>query len=175
MAHLWNRGEDGWGAQRLDGADFDLGGLQSRQEPKSEPRAANANVALLIKADAAGLQAWALIASPDSGVRVNSRVVPAGLCVLADRDEIRVGNDIHFFSTETLAAVEEFPEAKRAAFCGRCRQQIESGSLAVCCPTCGVWYNQSADLPCWTYSEKCTFCGHPTALDSGFAWTPEED
>jgi hypothetical protein len=128
-----------------------------------------------VQAEAAGSKVWALIASANSDTRVNSRSLPAGLCVLADRDEIRVGGDVQYFSTETLAAAVEFPGADRPVFCGRCRQQIDAGTPAVCCPGCGIWYNQSGELPCFTYSEKCTFCGHPTALDSGFAWTPEEE
>jgi hypothetical protein len=109
--------------------------------------------------------------------------VTAGLCVLGDRDEIRMGGELRYFSTETLASVEAFPGAERAVFCGRCRQKIEAGTPAVCCPGCGIWYHQdesanlaeSERLPCWTYSEKCAFCGHPTALDTVFAWTPEEE
>ena len=175
MAHLWNHGEDGWGAQKLGDAEFDLAALASRQAPKFKPDSAPGEIARLIQVDAAGSKAWALIASLDSDVRVNGRAVPAGLCVLADHDEIRVGGEVQYFSTETLATVELFAASDRPVFCGRCRQQIESGTPAVSCPGCGVWYNQSADLPCWTYSDKCTFCGYPTALDSGFAWTPEED
>jgi len=175
MAHLWIRGEGGWGAQKLDGAEFNLAAFASRQTPKDERNARPGKVARLVRADAAGSRAWALIASRDSDVHVNSRVVPAGLCVLDDRDEIRIGGEVQYFSTETPVTVEEFTASDRPVFCGRCRQKIEPGSPAVCCPSCGVWYNQSADLPCWTYSDKCTFCGHPTALDSGFAWIPEED
>jgi hypothetical protein len=105
---------------------------------------------------------------------VNGRTVPAGLCLLDDRDEIRVREEKLYFSTENLASVEQFPGSDRQVFCGRCRQLIETGTPAVCCPSCGVWYNESADLPCWTYSGKCTFCGQATALDAGFSWTPEE-
>jgi hypothetical protein len=129
----------------------------------------------LIQADTDGLRVWALVASMDSKVRVNGCAVSAGLRVLADRDEIQTGEAPRFFfSNESPAAVVEFPVSDRAVFCGRCRQQMEVGSPAVCCPGCGVWYNQSADLPCWTYAEKCNFCGAPTALDSGFAWSPED-
>jgi hypothetical protein len=175
MAHLWIRDELGWGAQRLPDAGFDLAatpGARSRDRGRPAPAG---EVARLVRANPEGRAAWTMIASSGADVRVNSRTVPAGLRVLADRDEIRVGNDVLYFSTERLAAIEAFPVAGRVVFCGRCRQQIDPGSPAVCCPSCGIWYNQSPDLPCWTYSDKCTFCGHPTALDAGFAWTPEED
>ncbi|MGA7342134.1 MAG: hypothetical protein WBE72_03280 [Terracidiphilus sp.] len=174
MAHLWIQGEGGWSAQKLDGAELDHA-FALRAAKADEPGATPGEVIRFVRAEALGTGVWALIARPDSDVRVNSRAVPAGLCVLTDRDEIRVGGEVQYFSTETLAAVEAFPGSERAMFCGRCRQQIEAGSQAVHCPNCGVWYNQSGDLPCWTYSDKCTFCGHPTALDAGFAWTPEED
>ena len=94
-----------------------------------------------------GSKVWALIVSANSNSRVNSRLLPAGLCVLADRDEIRFGGEVQYFSTETLAAAVDFPGADRPVFCGRCRQQIDAGTPAVCCPGCGIWYNQSGELP----------------------------
>jgi len=175
MAHLWTQDATGWGAKKLDGAQLDLSASTSGQPAGPGQAALPEIVAHLVRADTAGAKVWAMIAPPGSDARLNGRTVPAGLCVLADRDEIRIGQEARYFSTETLAAVEAFPATERPVFCGRCRQQIEAESPAVCCPSCGVWYNQSDDLPCWIYSEKCTFCGHPTALDAGFTWTPEED
>ncbi len=66
MAHLWNQGEGGWGAQRLDGAEFDLAGFAFRRAPEGEPGATPGTVARLGRTDAAGLQVWALIASRDA-------------------------------------------------------------------------------------------------------------
>lgn len=166
MAVLWERKTDGWGARRLDGSLLEL--------LPAPPQSASC-AARLIRAEAGGSPVWALIAPANSDVRVNSRAAHAGLCVLSDRDEIRSGAAVRYFSTETLAEVVPFPGAARAVYCARCRQEIQVGAPAVCCPNCGIWYNQSAELPCWTYTEKCTFCGHPTALDAGFSWTPEED
>jgi len=175
MAHLWMQDVNGWGARRLDAALYDLAAAPIPCAEEAPMGSASRKAARLIRADADGVPAWALIASPDSAVRVNSRAVPAGLCVLADRDEIRTGDGIqYFFSTESLATVVSFPGAERPVYCGRCREPIEAGAPAVCCPGCGIWYNQSAEFPCWTYSNKCAFCGHPTALDTGFSWTPED-
>jgi hypothetical protein len=176
VAHLWIQSASGWDAQKLEGAQVDLAAISARQVGDAKPGTASANVARLIRGDAGGSRVWALVVSKDSDIRVNGRAVLAGLCVLADRDEIRTNDKIQYFSTETPATVEEFPSSDRPVFCGRCRQQIDAGSPAVRCPGpgCGVWYNQSTDLPCWTYADKCTFCGHPTALDSSFSWTPEE-
>lgn len=174
MAHLWMPDENGWGAQRLSGDEIDVTGLLANQATVPANPATPAQPARVIRTDAAGAQTWALISSPSSSLRINGRTPPAGLCVLDDRDEILFGSVRLYFSTETLAAVEPFPQSDRQVFCGRCRQLIETGSPAVCCPSCGIWYNESPDLPCWSYTEKCTFCGHATALDAGFSWTPEE-
>jgi len=175
MAHLWMQDVNGWGARKLDAALYDLAATPISHAEVAPISSASRKSARLIRADAGGLPAWALIASPDSAVRVNSRAVAAGLCVLADRDEIRNGNGVqYFFSTESLATVVAFPGAERPVYCGRCREPIEADAPAVCCPGCGIWYNQSAEFPCWTYSDKCAFCGHPTALDTGFSWTPED-
>ncbi len=175
MAHLWTREAGGWAAQELAGAKMDLGASAALQAPTAHPAATVRMVARLVRTDVGGSKLWAMICSGRGDVRVNGRSVPAGLCVLSDRDEIQIGAEVQYFSTEALAAAVEFPASDRAVFCGRCRQKIEAGSLAVCCPGCGIWYNQSADLPCWIYTSKCSFCGQPTALDSGFTWAPEED
>ncbi len=174
MAHLWSLGTAGWGARKLDGTQFDFAASRNPRPANSPKAPARQKTARLIRADAYGSQQWALIAPRSSDVRLNSCAVPAGLCVLADRDEIRIGSEVTYFSTEMLAAIEEFPGGDRQVFCGRCRQLIESGSPSVRCPGCGIWYDESAELPCWTYSGKCTFCGNPTALNSGFSWTPED-
>ena len=185
MAHLWTQSDGEWSAHRLDGGRFDLA-ADSIPKPGQAPVAASSGkAALLIPADAGGTKVWALITSANSDIRVNSRPVPAGLCVLADRDEIRMGGEVRYFSTESLAAVEKFPGSDRPVFCGRCRRPIAAGTPAVRCPGpgCQIWYHEdksaslaeSERLPCWTYTENCTFCGHPTALGTGFACTPEED
>ncbi len=173
MAHLWVHREEQWQAKQLGESVFELAQLASFAAD-AEHHASKA--ALLVRTGAGGAQAWVLIAAADAGVRVNSEAPVAGLQVLVDRDRIGTpdGRGL-FFSTETLAQVGPFPGAERAAYCGRCRQQIETGAPAVRCPDCGIWYNQSADLPCWTYAEKCAFCGHATALDTGYKWTPEEE
>lgn len=183
MAHLWTRRDGEWGARRLDSARYALDAYLLRQAGEDCAAALDGRAALLIRVDAGGAKTWALMAPADCDVCVNSGPLLAGLRVLADRDEIWMDGLARYFSTETLAAVEAFPGAERAVFCGRCRQKIEPGTPAVCCPGCNIWYHQdesaslpeSERLPCWTYSEKCAYCGHPTALDMGFAWTPEEE
>ena len=174
MAVLWSKSTDGWGARRLDGAQFDLAADSVRRAEETAHAAPSPKMARLLRAEAGGSPAWALIAPAHSAVRVNGSAVAGGLRVLADRDEIRLGGEARYFSTETLAEVLPFPGAARAVYCGRCRQKIEAGTPAVCCPNCGIWYCQTAELNCWTYAETCAFCPQPTDLDAGFAWSPEE-
>jgi hypothetical protein len=165
MAYLWIEDAEGWLAKGLAGDGLNLGAL-----------AAEAEHALLCRSATNGTTNWSLMSAPCATVRVNGEQPPAGLRVLADRDEIRIADGKRFyFTTESLLHIEPFPGAERPVSCGRCRQPIETGAPAVRCPGCGVWYNQSAELPCFTYSETCAFCNQPTSLDAGFRWTPEEE
>ena len=180
MAHLWVRDAGSWGAHKLVAEHIDLASFAPPALATSSPahQAANppaSGSVCLVQTTAGASRVWVLIAPPNSYVRVNGRTPCAGLCALADRDEIRIGDGRqYYFSTESLAVVEPFPGSERPTFCGRCRQQIEPGAVAVRCPACKVWYNQSPEFPCWTYAKTCAFCNHPTALDSGFAWAPED-
>jgi hypothetical protein len=130
--------------------------------------------AMLVRIGEREKEMWALIAGPETAARVNANLAVAGIAVLSDRDEIQVGGrPAIYFSTERLARVEEFREEGNVC-CGRCRQPIRKGDPAVRCPGCGIWYNQSAQFPCWTYAERCAFCSQFTALDAGFNWSPED-
>ena len=120
---------------------------------------------------------WMVAAGVDAPLRVNG--IPlggVGIRVLSDRDEIAIpGVGSAYYSSEVLAEVVPFPASDRAVFCGRCRQAIAAGSPAVKCPGCGVWYDQSEELPCWRFSERCAYCTTSTALDAGLTWVPEGD
>lgn len=129
---------------------------------------------MVIRTRAGDSPVWALLVAENSDVHVNGFAPVAGLRVLQDHDEIRVTLlDPLFFSTETLAHVEEFTTTGRAIFCGRCRQPMQNAEMAVHCPQCGIWYHQTEKLPCWTYSPSCGFCPQSTSLDAGFVWIPE--
>jgi hypothetical protein len=171
MAHIWRKEVGGWEAVILARAQTDFAALETA--PAAGPGAGRDVRAQIIRAGAGGMEVWAVVAAPDSPVRVNGRPPLAGVCVLSDRDEIRVGGTQYFFSTESLARVEPFPAQERVVYCARCRQPIETGSPAVRCPHCATWYHQSASLPCYTYADKCTICGRPSALDADFTWAPE--
>ena len=177
MAHLWTRDDSGWIAHTLSRKMYDLsafGGARTVSSASTSGEARGAT-AKLVRVDFAGSEAWALMSASGSGVRIGGEKLPTGLRVLRDRDEIRSrAGEQYFFSIEALVAVTPFESPGRDVFCGRCRQRIASGAPAVRCPGCGVWYDENDELPCWTYAETCAFCGRSTALDLGFAWSPED-
>jgi len=119
---------------------------------------------------------WMLLASADSGVRINGALLENGIRVLADRDVIRVANlSAMYFSTERLARIEAYPETE-PVFCPRCKMMISKGDSAVCCPQCGVWHHEqvAGGEGCWNYAETCALCDQSTNLDSaGYRWTPD--
>jgi hypothetical protein len=175
MAHLWVKNEtEQWAVLPLEEAVFTL--TARPPHPIGSLLWENnvlANVLLLRTAGAE--TSWVLIAGSGTGVSVNGMPIATGIRVVADRDEIRVpGAGSFYFSTETLARVEEFPASEQALFCPRCKQEIEHAAKAVRCPGCGVWHHQTEELNCWTYSDVCALCAHPTELNGSFRWTPEE-
>ncbi len=173
MAHLWIETGDQpapaqpgeWHLVPLTGSELPLARIPPERERSG---------ILVSGGGPAGRAEWHLVARAESGIRVNGMEIPGGIRVLADQDEIRVpGLGTLFFSTEQLAAVESLPELSSPVSCPRCRQGIEPGLSAVRCPSCGIWHHGSTELPCWTYAPGCAMCGHPTALDAGYRWTPE--
>jgi hypothetical protein len=90
--------------------------------------------------------------------------------VLADRDEIAVGGERMYFSTEGPAEVVPFADQAGQVLCGRCKGDMCQGEAAVRCPGCGAWHHETAKLPCWTYDGTCSACGRPS---TGFSWQPE--
>ena len=164
-------------AHPLGTTGLDLEVLLSPSASCSSPRPIEEqSVARLFPFREGNTDRWVALAGPASHLRVNGIPLAAlGMRVLADRDEVSLpGVGSTYFSTEVRAGVVQFPGAERAVFCGRCRQAIQAGSPAVRCPHCGIWYDQSEELPCWRYSATCAYCENSTALDAGFSWTPAE-
>jgi hypothetical protein len=176
MAHLWVRDhEHRWAALPLDAAlpleleRVPAPGFDELGVPVGSPAPVLAPVAVGRRAE------WALFAGAAVGVSINGVPLRTGLRVLADRDEARLGAGAgFFFSAERLARVEPLPSFDRALRCARCQQPIETGCPAVLCPGCDRWFHQDRELDCWTHLPKCSMCSQPTALDSGFRWTPED-
>ena len=175
MAHLWFRGDvDIWSAMPLDGRPVDVSVCPPRALADGFRLGGDA-LAAVLRARAGDSPVWALLEAVGGEVRGNGFPAVAGMRVLQDRDEIRApAREPLFFSTETFARVEEFPGSERAVYCGRCRQAMEKGQMAVHCPQCGIWYHQTENLPCWTYAPTCAFCPHATALDAAYQWIPED-
>lgn len=178
MSLLWVRDADKiWTASTLMAGRHDLHLLFAARSPGDSARSVERRPAVQLNSFSNGnTEAWAIMAGPRDEVRINGVALSAvGMRVLADRDEIGCASlGSVFFSTESLAAVVAFAGFERAVYCGRCRQAIKQGAQAVRCPGCGVWYDQSDEFPCFTYSSHCTFCSQSTALDAGYSWVPED-
>jgi hypothetical protein len=119
---------------------------------------------------------WVLVWGPENIVRLNGLRAQTGIRVLADRDEIKVDSRPPvFFSAEALAREETFEAGEKEVYCPRCKKPLEGGASAVRCPVCKVAYHyaEEKERNCWLYAPKCT-CGHSTAMDAGFRWTPYE-
>ena len=167
MSHFWFRDTEGKRvAHVLPAASDDLRALFLRG-PAARVVAFGAGSALR----------WVVIAGPAAAVRVNGIPLdPIGVRVLAHKDELSLpGGGSAYFSAENLAEVVQFPVIDRPVLCGRCRQAISSGAPAVKCPGCGTWYDESAQLPCFSYQPVCASCPQSTSLDAGFTWIPDEE
>jgi hypothetical protein len=176
MAHLWVTTEaQQWAVLPLEDDALTL--TTSPPQPVGHPLAEYLSLSnvLLVRTREAECETWVLVAGAGSGVSVNGLPLATGLRVVSDRDEIHIpGVSNLYFSTESLARVEELSASGQTLFCPRCKQEIEKGSMAVRCPSCGVWHHQTDELNCWTYSEVCALCAYATDLNAGFRWTPEE-
>ena len=171
MPTIFHRAKQGWAALPVPALRTVLHlapvGLAVSDDPECMPPGSVA----LVRADTD--RAWAAIA-PEGGQLLHNGVpVTAGLRVLLDRDSLALeGGETVFFSTEEAARVEPFAGPAEKT-CPRCRTDILPGKPAVKCPNCGAFHHEMEDRLCWTYSERCSLCPQPTALDTGPQWTPE--
>jgi hypothetical protein len=177
MAHLWVRD----GTKRLlEVALEDEGGTFAAAPPfvrsgRLDPGDASHPFAWLVPALVGHTPAWVLVSSPAGRVLVNGMSVPTGIRVLGNRDEIRCPDGhLVVFSDERAARIEPLPAGDRPMRCGRCTCEIDPASPAVRCPSCGSWYHEHGDFPCWTSVPFCQACGQATGLESDARWTPEE-
>jgi hypothetical protein len=175
MSHLWIKDDtQGWSVLQLQQTAIALT-AQGPQfiEDLAEARGFPKDILLMPIGGADG--SWVLIASASTDVSVNGLPLVTGIRVLADQDEIRVSSlESYFYSTESLARVQAFHASEQTLFCPRCKQEITEGECAVRCPGCRVWHHETEDLNCWTYSEGCALCAHPTEISGTFRWTPED-
>ena len=176
MPHLWTKKDDHeWEPQSLAGESC-LAVAAGRDvrltPPAGQPAPAEIRI---LPPDAAGVSpSWTLLAGREASLQVNGQPLQLGLRVLRDRDEISSAGRRCFFSTEELARIVPFPGLSQPAYCPRCKQKVEPGEPAIACPHCRAWHHQSEKFPCWTYGANCALCQlQSTALDAGYAWTPE--
>lgn len=175
MAHLWQKSDVGWCAKELTVSALNPTAVVASAAHDSHPQGTIAPTAFIVPVTVAFANAWALISKAGVDTCVNGVPVAAGLHVLADRDEIRINDEVQYFSTESLAVVVPLPATERAIYCARCRLEIKVGMPCVCCPSCGVWYHEQPDLRCFTYTERCAICPQKTTLDAEYAWMPEAE
>ena len=176
MAVLWVKDpSDRWMPHPLEGEAFFLSTAPPRLlDWEAELEMLRRHV-LLIRDAAVERESWILLAGAETEARVNGLPLPVGIRVLDDRDEIRVeGAATLFLSMEGLPEVRPFPGEREPICCPRCKLEIDRGAAAVRCTACNVWYHQSEEFPCWTYTEACALCPQPTDLGAGYRWTPED-
>ena len=165
MPHVWKLVENQWTPVALAGDAFALAGAQPASSSGAMLRRAGAEDA-----------GWALLTPPSVSARVNGEPVALGIRALCDRDEIQTPDEAPvFFSTEKLVAVEPYT-GPAGGKCPRCTKEIEPGSPAVRCGSCGTWYHQSEARACFTYGENpiCVSCASDAVVSGEFSWTPEE-
>jgi hypothetical protein len=176
MPHLWTKKDDHeWEPQSLAGESCLT--VSVGHDACLTPPAGLSDLAeiRILPPDAAGVSpVWTLLGGRGASLHVNGQPLVLGIRALRDRDEISIAGKRCFFSTEDLARIVPFPGLAQLAFCPRCKQKMEPGEHAVTCPHCRTWHHQSDKCPCWTYDSTCALCHlQSTALDAGYAWTPE--
>lgn len=112
---------------------------------------------------------WILVGPP--ALRINGAALDLGICVLADRDEIRLGSQRCYFLAQRGAVVEPAPVAEVELECPRCTESIESGTPSALCG-CGVRMHASEERPCLSIG-ACPRCEAPPDA-AGLRWSPEE-
>jgi hypothetical protein len=104
-----------------------------------------------------------------SGTDITVNGFPAmPLCILTDKDELRVDGEVVYFSVESAWTAVPFKEPNQI-FCARCKGAIKRDGMSVQC-RCGAWFHQSDAIQCWTYDVRCSSCDQPT---TGISWLPE--
>jgi len=119
---------------------------------------------------------FALVAPARARVRINGEPLRAGIRVLGDRDEIRLGDTLVYFAAYSPPRVTSFSEAEHGSLhCPICTRAL-SGPV-VRCPRCGRFFcetDETEEFPCWTGGPTCpSGDGQPTALGAEFDWVPE--
>jgi len=139
------------------------------------PDEGNAVASLIPYQDLNGRRRCFLICRRGSHVRCKGLPILAGVRVLSDKDEIALGNGPEarfYYSQESKPQIVPFEEGPRPTYCARSKARITQGTPAVQCPSCGLWYIETDEMPAYTYcGEPCVGCGRPTTTD--YSWAPD--
>jgi len=153
MAYVWFEREDEWAAMRLSEMPVDVGGRVPRAVTPGHSSIGTKQIPAqkatqIVQVGAGRRQASVLIWSPDKTVRVNGWTLTTGIRVLADRDEIRIGDRTPvFYSSESVARSRSSPEAT-ARSSATLYAADRKRKAVVRCPDCGLMYHQDAELRC---------------------------
>lgn len=126
------------------------------------------------------IRTYAVLHGSGVCVRVNGLAIVGDIRILEHRDEIVVGTSRTFFSSESTPSVEVYSHSGtgRRPKCPVCRNAVMDDQTVVRCPGCNRIFHQiektesSPEKHCWTYSEECKFCGHPTQMSGEPVWRP---
>jgi hypothetical protein len=124
-----------------------------------------------------------LLATTGLRVLVNGLPILGGLKVLDHRDEFASEGGRFIYSDESIPEVTTYAAeaGRREIRCSLCRGVLEEGTAVVRCPRCGRLFHQADSSPetperhCYTYSQFCRHCGHPTALSGALLWSPDQE
>ncbi len=118
---------------------------------------------------------WTLVPGRSSPqIFINGSVLDVHIIILQDRDYIGDGRVGMYISLETLPQVKAFTTGDDKTYCVRCKTEVKDGDKAVTCPGCLLVYHEDVEigLNCFTYSNTCVH-GHPTAMNAGYKWNPD--
>lgn len=172
MATLWIEQDADWMALTLAERTYVFCGGRLQPAPDGPD-----DVTRLVRRD--GIEnRWVLLTGAGAKVLVNGQPLVLGIRLLRDRDEILIADQAGqgrrcYFSSQEPPRVVPLPAEYSATRCPRCKQLVVAGTLAVRCPSCGLWQHQTDQLPCWEYAATCTCCPQATDLNAGYPWTPE--
>ena len=127
MSHLWIAGAEApqWAEFPLDQPSYLLGGACPQAIDLDQMPYIGGALLIHTPRSRSG---WLLLVDRFTLARVNGAEVLGGLRALQDRDEIRVPRlGTCYFSTESLARVQEFPKGTRCSYCPRCKLALEAG------------------------------------------------
>jgi hypothetical protein len=145
---------------------------ESTMTPKPGPPHPHPPPSLVLARPGQPSETWVVLSFGPGGLVVNGRALSTGLKRLSHRDELRIGVQRAWFSSECPARVEPYG-GERELLCPRCKLPIEPGQPSVRCPSCKVVHHQLTGRACWTHVPQCSGCQGPTILGAELAWSPE--